>query len=81
MSLIQLLVVIIVLGLLYWLVMQLPLPEPFRRIAQVIVVVILIIWLLNLVGLLPGRIHLSALPNMSHSVELWQPAASETIQI
>lgn len=60
MSLIQLLVVVLVFGLIYWLVMQLPLPAPFKMIAQVILIVIAIIWLLSAVGLLPGRLTLGA---------------------
>lgn len=46
MNLLQLLVVVSVLGLLVWLVMFLPIPEPFRTVAIVIA-------LLNAVGLLP----------------------------
>ena len=52
-SLIQLLVVIIVLGLLYWLVTLLPLPAPFKPIALAVVVLIAIVWLLSFAGLLP----------------------------
>jgi len=60
-SLIQLLVVVIVLGLLWWLVaMVLPLPAPFKMVAQVIVVLIAIVWLLSLVGLWPARMRISS---------------------
>lgn len=52
-TLVQLLVVCIVLGLLYWLVTLLPLPSPFKAIAMCIVILIAIVWLLSLVGLLP----------------------------
>lgn len=61
MSLIQLLVIIIVAGLIYWLVMQFPLPAPFRKIAQIIMIVIAILWLLGTVGMLPRGLHVSAL--------------------
>ncbi len=58
--LIQLLVVVLVLGLIYYLIVSLPLPPPFKLVAQVIVTIIAIIWLLGLVGLLPAsswRLH------------------------
>jgi hypothetical protein len=52
--LIELLVAVIVMGLLYWLVTLLPIPQPFKNIAIVIIVVICIIWLLSFTGLLGG---------------------------
>jgi hypothetical protein len=58
--LIQLLVIVIVLGLVYWLVMQLPLPAPFKMIAQVIMILVAIFWLLGVAGMLPSRMRLSA---------------------
>lgn len=45
--LVDLLVAIIVMGLLYWLVTILPLPQPFKTVATVIVILICIIWLLS----------------------------------
>jgi hypothetical protein len=48
--LISLLVTVIVIGLLYYCVTLLPLPEPFKRIAVVIFILIAIIWLLGFVG-------------------------------
>ena len=51
----SLLIMVIVLGLIYWVVTLLPLPAPFRNIALVIVVVICLIWLLAfLFGAAPG---------------------------
>ena len=48
--LISLLVTVIVIGLLYGLVTLLPLPEPFKRIALIIFILICILWLLGFVG-------------------------------
>lgn len=49
--LISLLVAIIVLGLLYYIVTLLPLPEPFKKIALIIFILIAVLWLLSF---LPG---------------------------
>lgn len=55
--LITLLIVIIILGLIWWVITVIPLPEPFAKIAQVVVVVIgvlIIVWmLLGLIGQAP----------------------------
>lgn len=48
--LVSLLIAILVIGLLVWLVQILPIPEPFRTVAIVVVVIIAIIWLLEGVG-------------------------------
>lgn len=52
--LIYLLVIILVMGLCYWVLTQIPLPDPIGRIANVIFVVIcaivLIVFLLQLAG-------------------------------
>jgi hypothetical protein len=52
--LIYLLILCVVFGLIYWVVQQLPLPEPFGRIARVVIVVIgciaLLMVLLNVLG-------------------------------
>jgi len=45
-----LLVVIIVLGLIYWLITMLPLPAPFKTIAIVIFIIICILVLLSMIG-------------------------------
>jgi hypothetical protein len=45
--LISLLIAVLVIGLLIWLVQLLPLPDPFKTIAMVIVVIIAILWLLQ----------------------------------
>lgn len=55
MSLFGLLVFVIVMGLIYWVVSLLPLPEPFHKIALVIIVVICLLYLLGLLfGMAPG---------------------------
>jgi hypothetical protein len=51
MDLVQLLVVVVVMGLVYFLIMQLPIPQPFLTIVQVIAVLIAIIWLLDISGM------------------------------
>lgn len=53
MTLIQLFVVVLVLGLVYWLVMLLPVPQPFKAILQAVAILIMIVWLLSVVGMLP----------------------------
>jgi hypothetical protein len=48
-ALVYLLIAVLVLGIVYWVITTLiPLPEPFRRFAQVILAVIFIIWLVYL---------------------------------
>lgn len=54
MDLISLLILVIVFGLLYWALTLLPLPQPFRNIALVILILIFILVLLGMVGVLPG---------------------------
>lgn len=50
----SILVTVIVMGLLYWIVTVLPLPEPFKKIAIVIVLVICMLYLLSLLfGMAP----------------------------
>ena len=52
--LISLLIVVLVLGLFWWIVSSLPIPEPFRKVAQVIFAIIAILILLSF---LPGPLH------------------------
>jgi hypothetical protein len=49
-----LLVAVIVIGLIFYLLSMLPIPQPWANIARVILVVIVIIWLLSFTGLLGG---------------------------
>ena len=46
--LIHVVIVLVVLGLLYWLVTMLPLPAPFPKIIQVVFVIIAVLYLLSL---------------------------------
>jgi hypothetical protein len=48
--LISLLIAVIIIGLLFYLLAMLPIPQPWLNIARVILVVIIIIWLLGYVG-------------------------------
>ncbi len=50
MSLISLLIFIIILGLIVWVIGLLPLPDPFKTIAYVVVVVFVLIYLLEVLG-------------------------------
>lgn len=47
MSLVGLLIAVIVVGLLVYLIRMLPIDEPFKNIAIIVLVIILIIWLLG----------------------------------
>ncbi len=59
----QIIVVLIVCGLLYWIVTLIPLPPPFPRVIQVVVIVGLVLWLLSLfVPMLSGGVGFSHLP-------------------
>ena len=57
-TLVYIVVICIVMGLLYWVVLQLPLPDPFGRIASVAILVIgvllIVLALLGLVNVGPG---------------------------
>jgi hypothetical protein len=53
--LIQILITLIVVGLFFWILQQIPIPEPFGRIIRVVLIVFVCIWLIYiLAGLLPG---------------------------
>jgi hypothetical protein len=53
--LVTLLIGLIVLGVIWYIIQLLPLPEPFGRIAQIVVVAIALIWLIYvLAGLVGG---------------------------
>lgn len=47
MTLFTLLVAVVVAGLIYWIFELLPFPQPFKNIALVIVLLILILWILT----------------------------------
>ena len=53
--LVNVLVAVVILGLLFWLVSFLPLPEPFGMIAYVVLVIIAVVWLINFLRGSSGR--------------------------
>lgn len=50
---VSILTTLIVLGLIYWVLTLLPLPEPFPQIVRVVMIVVVVLFLLNL---LTGRL-------------------------
>jgi len=52
----SLIITLIVAGLVYWLITLLPLPSPFPEIIKVIVILVLIVWILQLFGVLGGKL-------------------------
>ncbi len=58
MDLISLLVVLVVLGLVFWLIQSyLPIPAPFKNVILIILVIITCVWLLDWAGIL-GHVNL-----------------------
>lgn len=67
-TLLQLLVVLIVCGLIWWVVSALPIKEPFKTPAQIVVAVIAIVWLLSFVwGRGPGHHLFSQLERVTEA--------------
>ena len=54
MSLISILVVLILIGLVLWVVGQIPLDPWIQKVIRVVVVVFVVLWLLQAFNLLPG---------------------------
>lgn len=54
MSLISLLVVLVVAGFVSWLVLQVPMPQPFKNIILGVICLFLVLWVLQQLGLLSG---------------------------
>jgi hypothetical protein len=52
--LVSLLIAVIVIGLIYYIITLLPLPQPFKNVAIIILLLICVIWLLGYVGAFPG---------------------------
>lgn len=51
----SILVLVIVMGLIYWIVTALPIPEPFHTIALVVILVICLLYLLSMLfGMAPA---------------------------
>jgi hypothetical protein len=57
MSIIGLLVLVVVLGLVYYLLTMLPIPAPFKTIIHVVFILILIVVLLSWSGILSGSLN------------------------
>jgi hypothetical protein len=54
MTLISLLIAIALAGFVIWIILQIPMPEPFRRVIVAIACVVLIVWVLQTLGLTAG---------------------------
>ena len=52
---ISLIIYLIVLGLIYWLVMKLPLPAPFGMIIRILFVLLAVLACLSLLGVVKGN--------------------------
>ena len=59
MSLVAMIVVLAVAGFLCWLVLQIPMPAPFRNIIIGVMCLFLVLWLLQQLGVNTGLGHLS----------------------
>lgn len=58
MSLISLIITVAILGFLCWLVLQIPLPQPFRNIIIGIIILFMVLWVLQQFGFLGDIGHL-----------------------
>ena len=54
-TIISLIIYLIVLGLIYWLVMKLPLPAPFGTIIRILFVLLAVLACLSLLGVVKGN--------------------------
>ncbi len=52
MTLVGLLVAVLIIGLIYYLITLIPLPDPFKTIVLVLFIIIVILWLLSSFGIL-----------------------------
>ena len=52
--LIQLIVIIAIVGIVYWLSEKIALPQPFKIVLYVVMAIVAIVWLLKLVGIGTG---------------------------
>lgn len=70
MSVVTLIVTLVVLGFVMWLIGFIPMDNTIRRILQVAVVIIVVLWLLQGFGILPhlGRIRVSEIGASWHTV-------------
>ncbi|MGE0797297.1 MAG: hypothetical protein AB7G13_28795 [Lautropia sp.] len=53
-TLISLLILVLILGLIYWVITLIPLPPPFKTVALVVFAIIAILYLVSMLGALPG---------------------------
>lgn len=58
MSLISLIVTIAVVGLVLWAISQIPMIEPFRKAIYIIAVVCLVLYILQVFGLMPNILNI-----------------------
>ena len=56
-----LIIYVICLGLLYWAVSLIPLPDPFPLVVKILFIILLILVLLNAFGLMAGGLYLPRL--------------------
>ena len=55
MSLIAIIVGLALVGLVLWLVTTyIPMPEPYKRVIIIVAIVIVVLWLIQMLGVLPG---------------------------
>lgn len=54
MPLIDLIIVLVIIGLILWLIVQIPMDQTILRIIRVVVIVAVILWLLGTLGFLPS---------------------------
>lgn len=54
MSILSLIVILLVFMLVWYLITLMPIDAKGKKVAQIILIVIVILWLLSLVGVLPG---------------------------
>lgn len=53
--LITLIIVVIVVGVLFWILSMLPIPQPWLNVAKVLIALVLLIWLLSYLVPLSGH--------------------------
>lgn len=57
MSIISLLIVFVIVGFALWMVnTYIPMQPPFKTVLNVVIVLVLLLWLLNIFGVLPGGV-------------------------
>lgn len=59
MSLIPIILGLALAGFLSWLILQIPMPQPFRNVILGVIIVLLVLWVLQAFGVNTGLPHLS----------------------